>query len=452
MLRFNQTPLQYSHCKYNFILYLKFIEVTVKEFLKFVLFSSDPQKKRFFWERLGFFENVIKKSDKKTIWFHANSIGEVNALVQIVGFFRVKFKNVHILITTTNFCGDDRARKLRIADTVIFFPQDVPLIITKFLKAFKPVYVIIVECDIWPNFVRLCNKNRIPVIVISGIYTDALIRSLGIRYFYDYKFRLSADILKDINIYCMQNEEYAGELVRLLPQHHRISVTGNLKFSASFPKEPEANKNRDYLTLFGIRNFEYVVVFGNIHKEEVGELLSVFKSLKNKFNNLVAVLALRFMEDLQYARSFLESNKIDYIIRTDLDKKQRTGEALILLDTMGELPYVYGIGKIAFVGGSLIPLGDRVGGHNILEPAIQGAAVFFGQYMEHFKSLARLFYERKAGIMVRDSADLLARIEQFIRQPQELQLVVSNANQVIGENMDVAEKTFMRIESELSSA
>lgn len=441
--------INFSYKKYNSILLLKLFEVIVKKFIKFILLSKDNQKKRFFWERLGLLPNIIRKSNQaEWIWVHANSIGEVNACVSLIQLIKNKYPYNPILITTTNFSADQRAAQLNIADAVTFFPYDTPLIIKKYLKIFNPLCVIIVECDIWPNFVKMCKKNSIPVLVISGIFAEGNRRSLGSRYLYNYKFNLSTEALNNIDRFYMQTFEDAQRLSYLMGNYKEISVTGDLKFSILNGRLAMKEINY-YRNIFDIKDKDSVFIAGNIHKEEFEMILDAFRIVKQKISDVIMILAPRFIRDISYIEPLLSKKKLSYIKRTVLNEQKRFNEDIILLDTIGELAKIYALGKVAFVGGSLVYLGDAFGGHNILEPSVLGVPVLFGPYMHNFQNLSELFLKYNAAVKINNTQELADWVFKIITDKSESQRIISNAMMIFEENRDVAKKTFFLIDGKL---
>lgn len=443
--------INFSYSKYSAILFLKLFEVTAKEFVKFILLSEDKQKKRFFWERLGVLPNVMRKGDQvRWIWIHANSIGEVNASVSLIRLIKNKHPYNPILMTTTNFSADERARQLKIADAVAFFPHDVPVIIRRFIRIFNPFCIIIIECDVWPNFLMICKGKCIPVFVVSGIFANSNIRSLGVRYLYNFKFKLPGKVLESINQFCMQTQEDAERVLNVIPLHKHISVTGNLKFGCINDKS--ASQEKDYYKkLFKMNDGEPVFIAGNVHKEELEIVLDAFKIAKGKIPALIMMLAPRFIKDVPHIESLFIKNGLSFIRRTRLDAQKRTDEHVILLDTMGELAGVYGIAKAAFVGGSLVYLGEMFGGHNILEPAALGVPVLFGPHMHNFQSLADLFYKRKAALRINGKEDLAEGISRLLSDTGESNRLTSSVRTILEENKYVAERTLSAIDERLKS-
>jgi len=443
--------LNFSYPLYNFILTLKFFEVTIKEFIKFVLLSNDTQKRRFFWERLSILSNVtMSNGGGRWVWIHANAIGEVNACQSLIRLIKDKYPGKQILLTTSNFSADKRATQLNLADRVIFFPYDIPFIIRRYLKMFRPVCVIVIECDIWPNFVKICKNEGTPVLVISGTFPSSSTRSLGVRYLYNYRFRLSGEMLGNIDCFCMQSEDGAKRLISLVPGHKNISAVGNLKFDYLNGKSSTLEKSY-YQGLFNIRETVPVFVAGNVHPGEDEMVIEAFKIAKEEISDAVMILAPRFLKDISCIEPVLIKKGLSYIRKTALERQQRNKEDVILLDTFGELAKIYSVAKVAFVGGSLIYLGEIFGGHNILEPAQFGIPVMFGPYMHNFQTLADLFLRERAGVQVRDVRSLADNVSSLIKNEAKRTAITLKTREVFKANENVAEQTFARLRPFLES-
>lgn len=444
--------LKFHYLLYNFILNIKFLEVLIKEFIKFNILSCDYQKKRFFWERVGISGDFpVNGAQRKWVWIHANAIGEVNASCQLVRLIRERYPHVKILLTTSNLSADRKAAQLSIADTILFFPHDIPFIVKRFLKKINSCCVVIIESDIWPNFIRICKKENIPVLVVSGIFTDSSARSLGIRYFYNLKFKLSGKVLEGIGQFCMQTESDAQRLTAYFPERKSVTVTGNLKFGClNGGSAKEGIKY--YQKIFNIKDGDPVFIAGNVHKEECEAILEVFQRVKNKVSGFRMVLAPRFMSDIRFLGALLKNKSLKYVLRSTLDTQRGPSEDIIILDTTGELMGVYGVGRIAFVGGSFVYLGDMFGGHNILEPAAMGLPVIFGPYMHNFQSLSDLFCRQEAAVKVSNKQELADCIIHLLNNNSKSEKMVTNARVIFEDNKDVAEKTFSAIDAKLRQA
>ena len=443
---------RFSYARYNSVLMLKLLEVTLKEFFKFQFFSSTIQKKRFFWERAGLFSVAQKKkTQSECIWVHANAIGEVLASEKLLELIKNRYPSKRILLTTSNLSADAEAQQVKTADSKFFFTNEITFIIKKFLKVFDPVVIIIIESDVWPNFLRLCKEARIPVLLASGMFMDNYGRSVNTRYLYNYRFRLSGAVLSCIDCFCMQSNEDRRMISLKIPGHAHVNVTGNLKFRR-VNKSFSAQEKLKYANIFNITGQALIFVAGNVHKEEGATVIEAIRLTKETLPGMVSVLAPRFMEDIPIIESILKRSGLRYVRRSHLGSKKREDEDVILLDTMGELAKIYSIANVSFVGGSLVYLGNVFGGHNILEPAQYGVPVIFGPYMHNFRELADTFLQKQIAVQVNDSKTLKDNIVDLSLDKNKRELIENNAQEIFRENEEVAEKTFLSLRPFLDKA
>ncbi|TAN58904.1 methyltransferase domain-containing protein, partial [bacterium] len=313
----------------------------------------------------------------------------------------------------------------------------------RFIGHFRVVAVIITEVDVWPNFVRICRKNRIPVFLVSGICTDKSSRSVGVRYFYDYRFIPSREVFENIEFFCMQSEDDVRELFARIPAANRIAQCGNLKLgeaSIAFCKDAG---NAGYHPQFNIDNNSPVFVAGNVHLSETADVLVAFKKVKAAVPAAVMILAPRLLQETAAIEGLLIDKNLDYVKRTAFNNgRRRVNEDVILLDTMGELADIYSLAKVAFVGGSLVNMGDVFSGHNIIEPARFGVPVLFGAYMNNFRELADTFLREGLAVEVREADSLFKEITGVINNRQRQESTRQAAEAFFARHKDVAEQTF----------
>jgi 3-deoxy-D-manno-octulosonic-acid transferase len=435
----NRNIRDFTYESYDRVLYVKFLEVVIKKVFKFA-FSMDKQKRRFFWERLGLLSPHFSRDRAPWLWVHANSIGEVNAVQAFLKRVRSDHPLTRILLTTTNFSADLRAHELHLAHTVLFFPYDIPFIIKKFLRVFRPRFCIIVECDIWPNFVKVCGEAGVSVAVISGILSRDTHRSLDLRYFYDYTFRLPASVLNRVGRYCMQSQRDADQLRAIIPEHKGIAVTGNLKFDANDPATA-AEVDR-YRTLLGISRGTKVIVAGNIHKEEAAIVLESFCAVRNAIPDTTIILAPRFLSEIGPIGDELSRRKVSYVKKSAARQGAGKSASAVILDSMGELPAVYGLADAAFVGGSLVYL-KKFGGHNILEAAAAGVPVVFGPHMHNFQDIAALFLDHQAAVQVQDTSGLTGCLLRLLGgSGDEKEQLIARATRLLASQKEVCGRTY----------
>lgn len=361
-------------------------------------------------QRFGFLPADIRKrlEGKKIIWVHAVSVGETVAASPLVKELKRQYPGHTILFSTVTDTGQEMARKIvEEADVYIYFPLDFSFIVRKVLNIVKPELIIIMETELWPNFIRLANQKGIKIVYANGRISDRSFRT------YRYLGPYLKDMLKRINLFCMQSEQDVLRIISLGADEEKVYNTGNTKLDQDYTElSPEVRDN--YLREFKVQEGDKIMVIGSTHDNEEEQFIEIYKELKKEYKDLLMILAPRHIERIPEIEEKYQKAGINTIKRTEIEKRQ--GESVILLDTIGELGKIYSLADLVFVGGSLV----EFGGHNILEPAAHGRLVFFGPHMFDFKESARVLLENKAAIQVKDKEELkekmkaaLANYEQF---------------------------------------
>jgi len=361
-------------------------------------------------QRFGFLPADIRKrlEGKKIIWVHAVSVGETVAASPLVKELKRQYPGHTILFSTVTDTGQEMARKIvEEADVYIYFPLDFSFIVRKVLNIVKPELIIIMETELWPNFIRLASQKGIKLVYANGRISDGSFRT------YRYLGPYLKDMLRRIDLFCMQSELDASRIISLGADEKKVYNTGNTKLDQDYTElSPEVRDN--YLREFKVQEGDKIMVIGSTHDNEEEQFIEIYKELKKEYKDLLMILAPRHIERIPEIEEKYQKAGINTIKRTEIEKRQ--GESVILLDTIGELGKIYSLADLVFVGGSLV----EYGGHNILEPAAHGKLVFFGPHMFDFKESARVLLENKAAIQVKDKEELkekmkaaLANYEQF---------------------------------------
>jgi 3-deoxy-D-manno-octulosonic-acid transferase len=248
---------------------------------------------------------------------------------------------------------------------------------------------------------------------------------------------LIAQTLSRFDLLCVQSEEYKERLIRLGASPDKIKVTGNLKYDRLLYARQTSDRDQLKRKL-GIADKYLVIIGGSIRTGEEQILLRVFSRLKSKKNNLLFILAPRHLNKLNEVERALSGMSLSFIRRSQLDGNIRSDQPdVILLDTMGELSGLYALADVAFVGGSLVP----VGGHNLLEPAIYGVPVIFGPYTDHFKEETKILIESGGGIQVKNEEELILKLSRLIEDKESRLKLGENAKTAIGKETGVSKRT-----------
>lgn len=307
-------------------------------------------------QRMGFLGTLRLEG---SIWVHAASVGEVFCSVLLVRRIREQFPHRNIVLTTMTTTGNEAAKiQLPEADKILFFPIDHPFILRRVLKKIQPMLLLIAETELWPNLLRACGRNRIPIILFNGRISEKSFRGY---LFFRFLFK---ECLKYISLFLMQMNEDQDRIVQIGAPPEKTSVVGNLKFDQAPPAvSPEARAT--LAQSLGLHGGETVLIAGSTHSGEEELLTSLSKELRGINPDLTFILAPRHLNRLEEVERMLQKESFSWVRRTaftmDQDRPdQKRRPEVILLDTMGELMSLYSLATLVFIGGSLVP----VGGHN----------------------------------------------------------------------------------------
>ena len=327
--------------------------------------------------------SLVAHQEKRTIWVHAVSVGEVVASSAVVEALQRAFPNHRVVISTTTDTGQKLAGHRFGAENVFHFPLDFAFAIRPYLTVLRPKLVVVAETEFWPNFLRLAKHSGARVAVINCRISD---RSLpGYK-----RFRVwLPKVLGNVDLFLAQNEEDRRRLIDIGAPESRVSVAGNLKFDVAPPPAPAiVDSLRQSLSQSGARP---VLVCGSTLEDEEGLLLSAFRHILATRPKAVMILAPRHPERFAAVAELVK--KLGFRLwRRSLWSGESLAGSVFLVDSIGELAALYSLATVAFVGGSLVARG----GHNILEPALYGVPVVTGNHYENFRDIVNYFRERNA--------------------------------------------------------
>jgi len=353
----------------------------------------------------GYSPEVFQKLDgKPRIWFHAASVGEVRVALTLLGEMQKVYPRHGFVISTTTPQGRAVASQAYGVDVALLAPLDQPWVVRRAVKLIKPRLLLVAETELWPNLLKEVNKKGVPIILFNG-----RISRRSFRFYRPLRFFFS-DVLHNFDALCLKSNIDRERMMNLGAPPSVIHVTGDLKFhqmSASAAVDSERLRRELRLS-----QGETIFIAGSTHESEEEIILHVFKELQHDFSQLILILAPRHLQRIPRVESLLESQRVRWVRRTMISEERRPAE-VILLDTVGELAAIYGLGTAIFVGGSFC----RVGGHNILEVLAQGKGVIFGPHMENVREIAQLVVERGAGIQVSTPDELREVLGRLVADP-----------------------------------
>ena len=357
---------------------------------------------RNFGERFGFGAPAAPHG----VWIHAVSVGEVQACAPLVGVLRQRYPDLPLTVTAVTPTGAARARALfGGAAQVRYVPFDLPGAVRRFFARVQPRLAVIVETELWPNLYRECGRRRVPLVLASARLSA---RSVG-RY-----RRLGAlfrDTLSQAAVVAAQGSGDAERFRALGADPASTHVTGNLKFDFELPPqtvERGARLREQYAPARALW------VAGSTHGGEEQTLLEAQRQVRALHPEALLVLAPRHPQRFAEVAALLHQGGVSFVRRSQGAAAAAHTSEVLLLDSLGELLDFYAAADVAFVGGSLVP----IGGHNLLEPAALGVPILTGPYNSNTEEIARLLIASGAAEVVRDAATLGARIGALLANPE----------------------------------
>lgn len=392
-------------------------------------------------ERVGIIPFDFKKCKSgSVIWIHAASVGEVMATKPLIENLKKEYPDIRLVLSTMTDTGRETARELdESVDCVFYFPLDLSWIVDKVLTKINPALIILIETELWPNFIRKAHKKGSKVMVVSG--------RIGDKSFSRYKYitPLMKKTLSKVDLFSMQSEKDARRIKRLGAPAERVFIDGNIKYDRDFTNMDFSED--ELLQEYKLKKDTPIIVAGSTHEGEEKKLLETYQVLKKDQQDLVMFVAPRYIERAREIKKLFKDNNIKTVLRTKINERQPGKEDVIIVDTLGELTGLYGIADLVFVGGSLIPRG----GHNILEAAAQGKAVFFGPYMFNFKKDVDFLLKEGAVIQVRDKKHLIEELHKYLNKPELRKAKGKKASKLIQKNRGAVAKIIERTEKLMES-
>ncbi|WGE86743.1 lipid IV(A) 3-deoxy-D-manno-octulosonic acid transferase [Actinobacillus equuli subsp. haemolyticus] len=383
---------------------------------------KQPAYRRRLWERYGYYNND-KQPNENGIIVHAASVGEVIAATPLIKAIQAKYPTLPITVTTVTPTGSARVRSAFGSSVSHFYlPYDLPDAVTRFLDFIKPKLIIVIETELWPNLIYLAHKKNISFVIANARLSP---RSAA-RYGW-IKSGLT-NMLNDIDLIMAQDAVSAERYLNLGFHSTNLVNTGNLKFDLEITNEL---RNKVELTKQELElNQRPVWIAGSTHEGEEKMLLDAHKQLLMRWPDLVLILVPRHPERFDSVEDLLIKSELNYTKRTDkLPLKVNT--QILLGDTMGEMMTLYGLAKIAFVGGSLV----KHGGHNPLEPIAFALPVISGVHTFNFPEIfEKLRYVQGVVEVKSDEHDLAQAVNFLLEHPNARQAISQAGFSVLQEN------------------
>jgi len=387
---------------YNFL-----ILILVPVFVLRIFFKSfaDPDYIKHFLNRFGYNFCEFKQTNKKIIWFHAVSLGEVIGSQVLINKLA---KHFDIVITTSTPTGLRRAKELFSRDIVInYAPWDFVFFINRFLNFYKPDAILIFETEIWPSMISQASTKNIPLYLVNGRLSHKSYRAYAMSSWF------LKGILKKITFSFVQTSKHKERFLKLGINEDCIDVVGSVKFDIS-----SSNTKPVEITSF--------ILGASTHPGEEEILLNAFNRLESK-RDFKLFLCPRHTER---AAEILKQATLKGLRAQLFSKLNSEDYDVCIIDSIGLLPSFYVASSMSFVGGSLVPRG----GHNLIEPAALGSPIIIGPHTFNFEDIVQQFLSEDACIRVTGEDELLDAMEFLIGNLRIAEQYALRAKDVVERN------------------
>ncbi len=351
--------------------------------------------------------------DEHVIMIHGVSVGETNALENLVKTVRKEFTGSKLVYTTGTWTGQELAKKKlgEYTDLITYFPADFPKIVEKFLDKVNPDVVLIAETEIWPMFAMECKKRNIKLYVINGRISDNTFKTYDMfRFVFKPFLRLYSGIFT-------QSNEDNQKFLKLGANPDTTKRMNNLKFDVKRPEGLDFNKGDSR-----------VFLVGSTHSGEDEIALKVFKNLKEKHLNLKMILAPRHLTRVDEVKGLIEKFGFKYDLRSN-NRKSLDEIDILILDTLGELGKMYEHADLSFIGGSF----NKTGGHNPLESIVFNVPVISGPSIHNFKDIYAIIKNAEAGFVVKDEKEFYETANNLLTDNAYYSKTVASCEKVFTE-------------------
>ena len=402
-----------------------------------------PQARRYragLFQRLGFAPIMHKHAPR--LWVHVASVGEASLPQNLIRAFRKKYPRWDIVFSTFTDTGMERARKLYRGCPVFFWPLDFSFSVERSLDRVKPDAVVLIELEIWPNFLSACRQRGLPVALINGRISRRSSRFLrGLN-------NLMRTLWDPVRVCCARSSEDARGFLEAGVPPERVFSCGSLKYDAISVDGIE-EKEQHLRDLLHVDAERPILVAGSTHPGEEEIVCRVYKRLRTSHKGLRLILAPRHIERADGLERQMKLFGLSVARKTALDRGEADagGSEAILIDTVGDLAACYSLATCAFIGRSLVAPG---GGQNMMEPAALGKPVVIGPHTGNFKPEMALLRGQDAIVVVEDETDLLHQLDRLLSDPQEAERLGRNARLSMQESRGATARSLQKLEEMLA--
>jgi 3-deoxy-D-manno-octulosonic-acid transferase len=398
---------------------------------------------------------ILPDSGRPLIWLHCVSVGETEAARPLVKALLERFPNYRLAVSTTTVTGQHVANRVfnEEVSAIFYFPIDWAWTVRRVLRTLRPSAVLIVETELWPNLLRECRRQSIPVALVNGRVSQTSFR----RYLWIRNFMRR--VLNNLSAAIMQSERDAQRIRELGIPPALVVTRGNLKFDGAVGSRADALTARSLRERFGFNPNHRVVVAASTHELEESIVIDAFMRLRDQPSpqRIRLLIAPRHPERFDAVAEQIDKSGLKLARRSSTSSSLDRDSDVILLDSIGEVRAAYALADVAFVGGSIVPRG----GHNVLEPAAQGVCVVTGPHMDNFAVISQALLEQDAivqlpNVTIEEAPQVLAStLANLLSDPDRRQQLGARAVAVCEQNRGATQHTIeviARLLEESSSA
>ena len=384
---------------------------------------------------------LLQIADHNAIWVHAASVGEVVAASPIVRELKKMYPDEMVVVSVVTATGHRMAQRIiPEADGHIFFPFDLPVITERIVNIVNPKAIILIETELWPNFLRLAWKKDIPVMMMNGRISGRSMRR------YSLIKRFTTRMLLQIRKFCMQSKIDRERIISMGAIPQRVVITGNTKYDQTYAEvseEERAKLRRE----FRFEGKGPIIVAGSTHGGEEEIVVRTFGKVLEKYPDARLLLAVREITRAASVRFMIKHQGYTVLRRSKMGTDEDDGKdaQIVILDTIGELGRLYSLADVVFVGGSFV----KVGGHNILEPAAHGKPIVVGPNMFNFAEIFDLLSSRGACVMVKNEKEFIDTCLDILIHPDRAEAMKRSCIEVVQENQGATRKNLEQLQKML---
>ncbi|HEY9133684.1 MAG TPA: lipid IV(A) 3-deoxy-D-manno-octulosonic acid transferase [Dyella sp.] len=384
-------------------------------------------------ERFGF---SLAPAVRGSLWVHAVSVGEVNAAEPLIKALRNSYPNAPLVVTTVTPTGSERVRQL-FGDSVVhvYLPYDLPFAVSRFLKRVRPRLAIIVETEIWPNLYFACGKRGIPMMIVNARLSERSLRG------YRPLDGIVRQALRSVRVIAAQSRTDAARYRLLGADPSTILVSGNMKFDMPVPFDA-VNAGSHLREQWG--RLRPVWIAGSTHEGEELPVLEAHLDVLKRLPDALLLIAPRHPERFKLVENSVRSLGFTLATRS-VERVPSAAHQVFVIDSMGELMPFYAASDLAFVGGSLVP----IGGHNVLEPAALSRPVLVGPHTFNFEEITLTLINEGAAERINDKDELGSVTVRLLLDAVQRERMGERARHVFDSERGAVERVMRLIDQQL---